>query len=203
MELAFRQNDEKFVAAEAHGEIRGANDLRQAIGKSAQDEITGGVAKFVVDGLEGIQIEHENAQGMAVALGAGDFGFEAFAAQAAVREPGERVARGQAMKFLGANFEAGEHFQMLSGLAAKTLDEPLLVNRVKIEEQDQSHEGVNRDIEIKLEDLVGLAKDAGERNHDDEERQEQHYRDGGPPQPPVATLEPLQVFLYVFYFPKL
>jgi len=57
------------------------------------------MAMLVVDLLEAVQIEHQHAQRMTVALGARNFTRQAFLAEAPVRECRQGIARGQTVKF--------------------------------------------------------------------------------------------------------
>src|SRR5487761_752642 len=140
---------------------------------------------LVVDLLEAVQVEHQHAQRMAVALGARYFACQSLLAEAAVGKRRERIARGQTMKFFRADFQSRKQSQMLGRLGAQTLDLPLLIYRVNIEEQNQAHQSMNRQTDVELKYLIGIPEYAGQGNGNHGKRQEQHHGNRGPPQPPV------------------
>ena len=92
---SFRQNKSEFVAAIARGGVDGAamdaQDVPEAIEGVATDEVT----VRVVDFLQAVEVEQENGERAAVAIGALGFRFENVEQAAIVSEAGERVADGE------------------------------------------------------------------------------------------------------------
>src|SRR5258707_7194978 len=92
---SFRQDESEFVAAIGGGGVNGgavdAQDMREPIERVATDEVAVGVVDF----LEAVEVQEENGEGAAVAIGALGFGFENVQQAAGVGEPRERVADGE------------------------------------------------------------------------------------------------------------
>ena len=97
---SLRQNESEFVAAVTRGSVDGAavnaQDVRESIERMAADEVPVGIIDF----LQAIEIEQENGERPAVAIGALGFRFEDIEETAIVGKTGERVADGEMTNLL-------------------------------------------------------------------------------------------------------
>ena len=86
------QQDRELVAAEAAEHVGGAQVGRERAGDGAQQVVTGGVAAGVVDGLEVVEVDHDQAERAAVVADVvAQLGLEALGEAAAVERAGQRV----------------------------------------------------------------------------------------------------------------
>src|SRR5260370_19397857 len=92
---SLRQHESELVAAVTRSGVDGAamnaQDVRESIERVAADEMPVGIVDF----LEAIEVEQENREGTAVAIGALGFRFEDIKQTAIVGKAGERVAYGE------------------------------------------------------------------------------------------------------------
>ena len=95
--LAAREQHDELVAAVARGDVvvLGVGDER--VGDLAQHRVTGLVPVGVVDLLEVVDVEHEQADRRGQALRPRHLSLERLVEQPPVGEAGERVAGGQAL----------------------------------------------------------------------------------------------------------
>ena len=95
--------EREFVAAEPRDDRdrwHGGGDFLRDV---AQQRIADGVAVHVVDGLEMIEVEHQQRHRLALAFGAGEHGGAFFGKGATVEKSGQRIARGKLLRtFLGS-----------------------------------------------------------------------------------------------------
>ncbi len=95
-------DDEEFFSAAPADRVVRTDHGGDAGGDDAQDGVPGGVAASVVDGLEVVDVDHDEAHGELVALGAQQFTLENVEDGFAVPQAGQRVARGfAAQRVLG------------------------------------------------------------------------------------------------------
>src|SRR5207245_11551166 len=92
--LRFWENEGEFVAAIASGGIDGPAVNAEDIGEAADGPAADEMAVAVVDGFQAIQIEKQDSERAAGAVGALGFVFEDVEEAAVVGEAGERVADG-------------------------------------------------------------------------------------------------------------
>jgi hypothetical protein len=129
-----------------------------------------------------------------VPLGTIRFRLQPLLGKAAIVEPGEGIVHCQMMKFLGTHLQPDHRFHAFRELPAQPLDQDLLVDGIQVEQQHQTHQTAHGQVELLLEHTVFFDQGwIGER--DNAGGQQQHHRDGGPPQPPVAPLQPTQLGL--------
>ena len=102
---ALGKDGHEFVAPEADCEVRTANGALQAIGKTFQQSVTGGVAVIVIDLFQAVHIHEENGEGATVALRAADFLCEALFAGAAVVKSRELIESCKFVDFGGERFD--------------------------------------------------------------------------------------------------
>ena len=95
LERRLGQDHRELVAADAAGDVGRADDVADAVGRLGQDAVAGEVADAVVDRLEVVEVEDDERQAAAVALGAGDLAGERLVEVAAVVQAGERVEIGE------------------------------------------------------------------------------------------------------------
>ena len=81
----------ELVAADAAGDVRRPDDVEDPVGGLGQHRVAGEMADPVVDRLEVVEVEHDEREGAAVAVGAGDLARERLVEVAAVVQPGESV----------------------------------------------------------------------------------------------------------------
>ena len=100
LERSFRQQDHKFVAAVAAGDVFFAHALLQECAQLAQEGIAGFVAVGVVESLEAVHVQQHDGQLPLPARRAADFAVQDFVQIAPIVEAGERIADGlQAQAF--------------------------------------------------------------------------------------------------------
>src|SRR6185437_3909648 len=102
---ALGEDDEEFVAAAAEGEILLADAGADELADAAEEGVTGGVAEGVVEELEIVDVDHEEAEGRAILAAAVDELVEAFVEHAAVEQAGEHVAGGLSAELADEAFE--------------------------------------------------------------------------------------------------
>ena len=108
------QQDAELVAAEAGQGVGLAQDALDAGGDLLQQEIAVVVAQGVVDGLEAVQVDHEQGQQAVLALGAVDGLAQAVLQQHPVGEMGEGVVQGLVFQFLVVAHQLPAHeFEIL------------------------------------------------------------------------------------------
>ena len=90
--VAADDEDPELVAAEAADGVRCAGLGAEHLDDAAQDRVARTVALGVVDALEVVEVEHDEGERVAVALGPGDLRLEALLEPAAVQRAGQRVA---------------------------------------------------------------------------------------------------------------
>jgi hypothetical protein len=90
-EAHFREQHQELFAAPPHREVRSALRDGQDLGDPLQDEIANGVPTFIVDALEAVDIEKNQAQRGAAAASASDFTGERLLAAAPVRQAGDLI----------------------------------------------------------------------------------------------------------------
>src|SRR5262249_26395552 len=94
------QHDRKFLAADARHPVHAAPQvLLQPLAELAQDLVPGRVPETVVQLLEHVYVAEDQRQGAPVTRGALHLAREVLAEEAAARDPGEIVGRGQAAVF--------------------------------------------------------------------------------------------------------
>ena len=86
-----RQHDAEFVAAGPRQHVAGPQAGLRHQGEMLQAGVAGGVAVGVVDGLEAVEIDHQQREGLAAAFGARAFFRQALQQMAAVADAGEIV----------------------------------------------------------------------------------------------------------------
>src|SRR5665648_452097 len=92
-------DDTELVTAEPRHHAVALDDLRQAVGNSAQHLISKAMAVKVIDRFEMIEIEHE--QGTALILtGVSRLGVKLFQKPPAIGEPGQRVVAREPLSIL-------------------------------------------------------------------------------------------------------
>src|SRR5580658_9469059 len=87
--------DDEFVAAVAEAKIGAAAELADAPADAAKQLAADEMAMKIVDELEAVQIEEDEAQGLHVAMGLFQFAFEDFVEMARVEEAGDVVGDGE------------------------------------------------------------------------------------------------------------
>jgi hypothetical protein len=95
LERRLGEDDREFVPADPARDVRGPDDVADAVGRLRQDPVPGEVPDAVVDRLEVVEIEDHEREAAAVALRAGDLAGERLVEVAAVVQPGERVEVGE------------------------------------------------------------------------------------------------------------
>ena len=95
--LGHGEDHEKLVPAKTTDYIQGAALLPQDLADLNQQPVSSGVAHSVVDHLEAVKIQQENAGVQLMAQAPGDLGGEALLQRATVAEPGELVRGGRAV----------------------------------------------------------------------------------------------------------
>ena len=97
-----------------------ADGLLQACRRGAQDAVTGGVAKRIVDVLEPVEVEEQQRQLLALAARADDRARQPFREQGPVREVGQGIEAGQVAQLLLGAFLVGDvvEHQHVQGIAA-------------------------------------------------------------------------------------
>jgi hypothetical protein len=98
--VGLRKKESEFIATDAEGGIGSAESFAESGGSSAKDIVAAWVAVLVVDFLEAVKVEDDEAERGTVAVGAVQFLFEGLGEEAAVIEAGERIGDGVALKFL-------------------------------------------------------------------------------------------------------
>src|SRR5439155_5566502 len=93
--LGHRQNYQKLVATEPAHHIQGATLLAEHLGDLDEEAVAGSVTQGVVDDLEAVEVDHEDAGMELVAEAAGDFGGETLFEGTAIVETGELVSGGR------------------------------------------------------------------------------------------------------------
>ena len=156
---AFREDHHEFVVVEPNGEVGAANDGTHARGEFAQSLIAGFAPEAFVDLPELSEIEHDEREGMAHALGAGDFGGKALLGETAIVEAGERIEHRQIAKTVELRVLIGE-------LSVQLLDQKFLANRINVEQDDQRHKSEDGFGEADFEEGAGslVAGHHGERD---------------------------------------
>ena len=93
--LRFRQNESKLVATIARGGVDGAAMDAQDRRESAESAAANQMAEAVVDFLQAVEIEQQDSEGPAGAVGALGFVLEDIEEPAVIGKAGERVADGE------------------------------------------------------------------------------------------------------------
>ncbi len=167
---AFGEKNKEFVAAEANGKIRAADDSIEVGGKFLQHLVAGRMAVHVVDLLEIVQIEGEHGQGVSPALGACHLRGEALHSKTAIVEARQRINHGEIAQNIGMPLFFGE-------LAAQTFDQNLLIDGVDVEnynEDDQTKDGVaDFDVKKGFQSLMQSRKGKG----NDRKGEQEHHKD--------------------------
>ena len=88
------EDDGEFFAAVAGGEVAAADALSKGAGDGAQNVVAGGVAEFVVEVAEMVDVDHEDGHAAVGALDEGGLVVEVFDEEAVVVEAGHGVAEG-------------------------------------------------------------------------------------------------------------
>jgi hypothetical protein len=97
--VGLRKKESEFIATDAEGRVGSAESFAESGGSSAEDVVAAGMAVLVVDFLEAVKIEDDQAERGTVAVGAVQFLFEGLGEETAVIEAGERIGDGVALKF--------------------------------------------------------------------------------------------------------
>ena len=98
--IGLRKEKGKFIAADTKCGVRGAQSFFQRGSSGAQDFIAARMAVLVVDFLEAMQIENDEAERLAVTAGAIQFFFEGFAEEPAIVEAGKGIGDGIQLQLL-------------------------------------------------------------------------------------------------------
>jgi len=98
--VGLRKKESEFVATDAEGRIGSAESFAESGGGGAENVVAAWMTVLVVDFLEAVQIEDDEAERRAVAVGAVQFLFESFGEEAAVIEAGEGIGDGVELEFL-------------------------------------------------------------------------------------------------------
>ena len=96
-----RQQDDELVAAEPGDAVAFPHDPRQPRADLLKQQVTVVVAERVVDLLEAVEVEQQQRDPAAGAVGAPDGREGAPAQQLAVRQPGQRIVIGQVAVVVG------------------------------------------------------------------------------------------------------
>ena len=118
------QQEREFVAAVPEHEVRVATGPHEAARDPPQDLVAGLVAHRVVDGPEIVEVEHDQAEGGAIAHGA----LEVVLEGAVIEEPGQGVG-------LGADLDRREDLRVLQRdghLRREQLDQVELLGRERV-----------------------------------------------------------------------
>ncbi len=86
-------DDRELVAAESGHRVTGTNGVQQAVGRTDQQFVPNRMTEAVVDQLEVIEVDRDNANRAAVALAQLHGMVESLVEQGAVGQPGQRVAQ--------------------------------------------------------------------------------------------------------------
>src|SRR6266567_595856 len=125
--------EQEIRAAQPHGQIGSSDHLVQTGGKFLQHLVAGGMAVCIVDLFEIVQVQRKNGQGVSLALRASNLRRQALLGKTPVVQTGQWVNHGQIAQKVGMALLLGE-------LAAKPLDENLLVDRIEVEKEDQRNQ---------------------------------------------------------------
>src|SRR5262245_33793888 len=106
-EICAGQYDEKLLAAPPRHDVVRPHRLPEHGAQLPQHLVAGLMAHRVVDLLEAIDVEHDAAERLALALGARDFAGDALLAPAAIREAGQRIGGGELLERLESLVEIG------------------------------------------------------------------------------------------------
>src|SRR5579862_3664052 len=150
-EFAAGSYDEKlFAAAASHGIVRTDNG-RDAAGDDAKNRVAGGVAAAVVDGLEVIHVDHDQADGLMIALGAEQVALQDRHDGFAVPQAGQAVAGSLAAeRFLGQHQAVLRHQQARAGAQERQQhdhrrqSQPLTRNTQRHEQHQQRVEQIEQ-----------------------------------------------------------
>ena len=111
----FEQHDE-LVAGDARDDVGIAHATRQAPGHLLQHGIAGAVAQAVVDHLEAVDVDVEQAEAATVvATRAGERALDAIAQVDAVRQAGQRIVHDLVLQLRFDLFAHGDLFAQLDG----------------------------------------------------------------------------------------
>ncbi len=91
-------DDHELVAAKPRQQVGFAQRAGQRLGHLLQQLVADPVSQRVIDVLEPVEIDVEHADVAAVALGLSDRLRQPLLQQQAVRQPGQRIARGQILQ---------------------------------------------------------------------------------------------------------
>src|SRR5713226_4344425 len=97
--ISLRKQKGKLIAADAKCGVRCAQSFPQRDSNGTQDFITARMAVPIVDLLEAVHVENDEAEREAIAAGAIEFFFERFAKEPRVGEAGERIGDGVHLQF--------------------------------------------------------------------------------------------------------
>ena len=189
---AFGEHHHEFISVETNGEVGAANDRAHSRGEFTQSLIAGIAAKPVIDSAELPEIEHDEGEWMAHALGACDFGGEALLGEAAIVETGERVNHREITQTVGLCMLVGK-------LSAQLLDDKFLAKRVKVEENDGRDEAEDGFGEANFEKGAGALLNSHHGEGDDCADKQEADGDGISAHPRIALLNQRQ-FLLEFAF---
>ena len=135
-----RQDHHELLAAVAGDEVAGAGVLAQHGGDLLQRLVAVRVPEAVVDGLEEVEVHHEQREGEAVAGGALRLDGQGLLEVPVVVEAGQAVGHGAPPQLLGrprvlerARRDVGEHLQQLQ---ARLVGDPPVRRVVQVEERD-------------------------------------------------------------------
>src|SRR5262249_59614577 len=92
--VAGMDDDRELVAAEARERVARSQHLRQARADLAQHLVAGVMAERVVELLEAVEVDQQQRELVALALGVGDRAIEPDEQVAAVAEPGQLIGGG-------------------------------------------------------------------------------------------------------------
>ncbi len=95
LDVGLGEDQHEFLAAVAADHVAGAEVRAERLGDAAQDDVAGGVAVGVVDGLEVVDVDEGDRQRPLVAAGTLDLGEERGQEGAAVGHAGQAVERRQ------------------------------------------------------------------------------------------------------------
>ena len=95
MRGAVGQDDRELLAAHAGHQVHGPNGLCDGARHGTDDVVAGAMAVGVVDGLEVVDVQHQQQGGLAGAGDAVDLAGQGHLEAAAVDEAGQRVLAGQ------------------------------------------------------------------------------------------------------------
>ena len=94
LDAGLGQDQHEFLAAVPADQVAGPQVRRDRLGDAAQDDVAGGVAVGVVDGLEVVDIDERDRQRALVARRALDFGEQVGEQGLAVDDAGQAVDGG-------------------------------------------------------------------------------------------------------------